>query len=507
VRLLELAQALKPTYCSDWFHELIAEYLARCVQGDDPEASNLLISTPPGSGKTELVSILFPAFVLAWDPSKHVIALANSDNLARVASGNVLRLIQQPQFQERWPLDLDKATEGQWTVKGNDGRPSMHAAGIMGQITGQRADYLLFDDLLKSQSDAYSEVIRERIWNNFLSAAETRLLPEGRIIGIQTRWHLDDVIGRLLRRAREDRRARQFAYISLAAWNRGEESFVEFTCTAEKKFLPPYKSLASKTGQPYSFSRKQLEGKRADLGPSRWAALYMQNPLSGDDQLFPAECWRTVDVVNTDDLQLVVSGWDCANKTGIKNDYSANVVVGRLGSGGFVVLDVWKSKVAFSELPHIVIERYRALMERYRTLPLLVIEDAAAGTQLLQLIESQYPELPRVVAKPVTAKILRAEGITPLTRGGLVSLLRGEWRDDFIEQLANFPVGQHDDIVDAFCHAMKAFVSGRDFRATELHVMPGRMLSASQGRELEYWEALAEHLSDRFPDVDLNDVI
>jgi hypothetical protein len=109
----------------------------------------------------------------------------------------VLRLVQHPGFQERWPLTLDKAAAAQWTILGNDGRPSMHAAGITGQLTGQRADFLVFDDLIKSQSEAYSEVVRERTWANFSSAAETRLLPDGKIAGISTRWHSDDPVGRL----------------------------------------------------------------------------------------------------------------------------------------------------------------------------------------------------------------------------------------------------------------------------------------------------------------------
>jgi hypothetical protein len=105
-------------------------------------------------------------------------------------------------------------------------------------VIGHRADYLIFDDLIKSQSDAMSETVRERIWANFSSAAETRLLPDGKVIGIQTRWHLDDVHGRLLRRAQEDRQARQFVYVSLAAWNSGEDSFVLNTRTRERKCLP-----------------------------------------------------------------------------------------------------------------------------------------------------------------------------------------------------------------------------------------------------------------------------
>jgi len=506
MKLLELAALLKPNLVFDWYHHLLADLLQRCARGD-ASVPNLLISSPPGSGKTELTSILFPTYIFAHNPATHVIALSNSDSLAGLASGNVLRLIQHPEFQARWPLALDKAAAAQWTITGNDGRPSMHAAGIMGQLTGQRADFLIFDDLIKSQSDAYSEVVRERTWANFSSAAETRLLPDGKIAGIATRWHLDDSIGRLLRRAQDDKHARQFLYVSLAAWNSGEDSFVFDTRTRDRRCLPPYRALASQQGQPYSFSRTQLLGKQADLGSSRFSALYMQQPQSLDDQLFPEKVWASIDAINTDDLLLVVSSWDCANKTGAKNDFTANVVVGRLSSGGFVVLDVWKSKLNFAQLPDVVLNRYALLMDRYKTLPVLVVEDAASGTQLIDTIRSRESQIPLIAAKPVKAKIIRAEGVTPITTAGLVSLPRdATWRAEFINELGDFPVGQYDDVCDAFFHAMKSFTTARDFKTPEPFVMPGRVPSDQERREeafREEWEwREATRIDDGLDDFD-----
>src|SRR5215468_1363706 len=191
--------------------------------------------------------------------------------------------------------------------------------------------------------------------------------------------------------------------------------------------------------------------------------------------------------------QLVVSTWDCANKTGEKNDYSANVVVARLNSGGFVVLDVWKAKLNFAQLPEVVLERYGWLMDRYKTLPLLVIEDAAAGTQLLDAIRHRCPQIPVAAAKPVKAKIIRAEGVTPITTGGFVALPReAEWRNAFIAELANFPVGIHDDVVDAFCHAIKSFTTARNFRTPDLQILPGRFLTNE-----DVWEQEREELEFR----------
>ena len=165
----------------------------------------------------------------------------------------------------------------------------------------------------------------------------------------------------------------------------------------------------------------------------------------------PEKGWGAIDQVNAEDLVLVVSAWDTASKTGEKNDFSANVVIGRLRSGGLAVLDVWKSKLNFAKLPDVVFNRYGLLIERYRTLPLLVVEDAGSGTQLIDTIRSRDAQIPLITAKPVKAKIIRAEGVTPITTGGLVALPRdAEWRADFIREMANFPVGVHDDACDGF---------------------------------------------------------
>jgi hypothetical protein len=222
---LELAKQLWPNYKPDWYHYLWEEeyMMAKETNG------NVIASSPPGSGKTQFWTILVPVDQIYSNPMSHGIVTTNSDNLSRLAGGEVLRTILSPQFQELCPLELTQATGQQFTVAGNDGRPTMHCGGIRGQLTGHRASWLVFDDLIKNLQEAYSEVTRESIWGAFNSAAETRLLPTGQIFGIHTRWHLDDPIGKLLKRARENPMARQFRYINLAATNLHGESFIEDT--------------------------------------------------------------------------------------------------------------------------------------------------------------------------------------------------------------------------------------------------------------------------------------
>jgi predicted phage terminase large subunit-like protein len=484
MKLLDFIQHIKPSYEPDWYHHAIIEELESVAAGQ----SDLLVSAPPGHGKTELVSILFPAWLVAEDPQTHIISLANSDGLSRMSAGNILRLIQSPQFQEIQPVELDKATEQTFLVSGNDGRPTLHAAGINGQLTGHRAKFLIFDDLIKSLSEAYSEVVRERVWSNFNSAAETRLLPDGRIVGIHTRWHLDDPIGRLVKRAMDSEHSRQFVYLNLAGTNSGSKSYRVDTRSKSKTFFPSYQSLATKLGQPYSFSPGALRGKEADLGPTVYSALYDGNPVAAADQMFPPECWGFVDRLILEEYSLIVSAWDTAARDKTTNDPSANVVIGRRHKGDWVVLDAQEFRLTFDKLLPVVLERDRSLAEQMKQIPLLCIEDKSSGQQLLDVIRSQFPTIPVVGAIPTTSKIIRAEGVTPFTTARSVSLLRGDWNAQFIADMANFPASDRDHYTDAFGMGMKVFTStGREFRKSEW-VLADR--SQEERKQLE--EALTE---------------
>ncbi len=458
----KFVQTVKPSYSFDWFHEVLVEEIQTAIE----TSGNLLCAAPPGSGKTELIGILFPSWCVAEDPNTHIISLSNSDSLSRMAASNILRHIQSPAFHEMRPVVLDKATEQTFSVKGNDGRPTLHSAGIFGQLSGHRANKIVYDDLTKDLSAAYSETIRERTWGNFNAAAETRLLPNGQIFGIQTRWHLDDVTGKLLKRARENAAARQFRYLCLAAVNRGSDSYIEDTRTGEKTYFPPYSSLATVKGQPYSFGSKAIAGKRADLGPTIYSALYQQQPVSGEDQMFPPENWGQLATCDPSEYSLIVTTWDTAARDKANNDPSCNVVVGRRHRGDFVVLDCTEFRLKFDKLLPVVLERYRCVTEQFRTTPVyLCVEDKSSGQQLIDIIRAQFPGLPLLAAKAVHSKIVRAEGVTPFTTAKSVSLLQGEWNGQFITDMANFPASDRDHCVDAFGHSMKVFTgTGSDFQ-------------------------------------------
>jgi predicted phage terminase large subunit-like protein len=452
-------QATSPeTFEQPWHLKLIGKYLERVERRS---ISNLMIFTPPQHGKSTTVAERYPAYHFARDPLSHVLLCSYSDDLAVRASVNTRQIVQSDWFQETYGFPIGKATESRWmfNVPGQDGRYSCVASGIAGSITGHTADTAVIDDVLRNRMDALSPTIRENIWQNYTSSVESRLPKDGRVVLITTRWHADDLPGRLLTRAKENKKSSQWTVLVLPATNdSGEEAYILDTKTGEQQFLPKYEAL-----WPSHFPREVLEQRRADLGEGLWQALYMCRPSMGANILFPADKWgiddRFVPVA-------IVQAWDSASKAGSANDFSVCCTVGLDNSGRFQVLDVWRGKVDFTALKRQVFIQWAAAYQRWRLYPGVVIEDANAGQQLLQEIENLNATDPTLVqpvaVKPTKNKFVRSEAIASYQNAGQVSLpSEAPWKQAFIRELEEFPLAQHDDQVDAYTWAQAAFVRGQ----------------------------------------------
>lgn len=452
----------------NWHHELIAEYLEKVSHG---EIDNLMIFAPPRHGKSELIDIRWPAWDLGHDPSGHFIATAYGDDLARTFSKACRNVIDSPDFKRLWPHRLkpkDKAdTKWQLRRKDDDQRATFLAAGILGPLTGEGATKLLIDDPVKNEEEAYSKKIREKTWSNYQTAANTRLMPGGRKVLVMTRWHEDDLAGRLLTLSQKDKRADQWTVVLLAATNdEGLDSFIWNTATGEKKFLPPYKALwASAYGRDY------FEKQRANLGAVFFEAIYMQRPTSPQGGIFKRENWRYFDQRPESDF--LVQVYDGACEPGQENDYSASITLGS-GPSGFSIYDAWRDKIAFPDLVAKVYERWALSLSLYSRYPdRLLVEDKSSGVQLAQQLETNnlvgswtFPtgDTRRIPLIPITripatvGKVIRANGISGYHESKTIALPRGaEWVDDFVDEHALFPKGTHDDWVDTTVHGITFF--------------------------------------------------
>lgn len=476
--LIEFNLATHPHYQPNWHHEEVARWLEKLEARQIED--NLMVFAPPRHGKSEMVAIRYPAWSLGRNKTKHFMTVAYGDELAATFSRACRNTITTPQYQRLWRHNLKTKNDTKWEIarKDDDQRASYISSGILSALTGEGATDLIIDDPVKNEEEAYSKKIRDKIDANFLTAATTRLAPGGKKVLIMTRWHTDDLAGRILARAKKDPKADQYVVVVLAATNdEGTSSYVWNTRTGDKKFFPKYESL-----WPAAYPRNELDKLRANLGPVYWNALYMQQPVEAAGAIFKRDNWSYFDA--TPELQYLVQVWDGACEEGQENDYSASITLGSTGTQ-YPILDAWRDKVTFPFLMGMVYERWLACGRLYNRYPdKLLVENKSSGTQIAQQLEAnnltgtmtfplwtnpdapspsklfdgqvhRVPPIPVVRIPATVNKVIRANGISGYHESKLIMLPRGaDWLDDFVDEHALFPKGVHDDWTDCTVHGV-----------------------------------------------------
>lgn len=461
--LVKFTEFTYPRYKANWHHEIIGNHLEKVTSG---EIENLMVFAPPRHGKSELIDIRWPAWDLGHDPAGHFIGTAYGDELATTFSRGCRNVIDSPDYQRLWRLRFKEKADTKWQLKrkDDDHRATFLASGILGALTGEGATKLIIDDPVKNEEEAYSKRIRDKIDNNFRTVVSTRLAPGGRKVLVMTRWHEDDLAGRLLKRSQEDKRADQWTVVVLAATNdEGTDSYIWNTASGEKKKVPAYKAL-----WPQAYPREKLDGRRADIGETFWSALYMQRPTAPAGQIFKRENWGYFD--SFPPIDFLIQVYDGACEEGQENDFSASITLAS-GKSGFSVFDAWRDKLAFPYLMAKVYERWQRAFKQYGRFPdRLVVENKSSGIQIAQQLEAnnqvgvwtfptgvteRVPFIPITKVPATQSKVLRAQGISGYHESKLVKLPRGaDWHDDFVDEHGLFPKGPHDDWVDCTVHGV-----------------------------------------------------
>ncbi len=405
---------------------LIADKLEAVEQG---RVRRLMLFLPPRHGKSLLSTQFLPAWYLGLHPDHFVISASYGQDLADDFGRKVRNLIADPLHAALFPecrLADDSASMRRFNLTA-DG--SYYAVGRGGPITGRGAHLLLVDDPLKDADEARSETIRHGLHEWYASVAYTRLQPGASIIIVQTRWHMEDLAGRLLREHAEE----GWDVVSLPAIAERDDDF-----RREGEAL-----------WPEHYSLPTLEQIRQAVGSSTWASLYQQRPAAAEGAIFKREWFKQRYTVPPRFSRIVLS-CDTAFKTGTQNDYSVITVWG-VAENGYYLLFVWRARVEFPDLKRKLVE----LAREWKPSAILV-EDAASGQSLIQELRST--SLPILPIKPDGDKVSRAAAVTPLFESGRVYLPESAyWLADFLDELAAFPVGVHDDAVDSTTQALNYF--------------------------------------------------
>ncbi|CUI02624.1 Phage terminase, large subunit [Janthinobacterium sp. CG23_2] len=415
--LLEFAAYTNPSYEPAPHHSLIAAALERVMRG---EVKRLIICMPPRHGKSELASRRFPSFYMGHHADKQIIAASYSSDLATDFGREVRNIVDSPEFGALFDVKLaqDSKAANRWHTSSG----GMYvAAGVGTAITGRGADVLLIDDPFKDRQEADSELQRQRVWDWYTSTAYTRLMPGGAIIVINTRWHDDDLSGRLL--AAQEDGGDKWEVLSLPAID------------GEGKAL-----------WPAWYPLERLEQIRGVLPARDWNSLYQQNPIPDDGDYFKSDWFGEY----TELPKLNVYGASDYAVTDGGGDFTEHGIFGLDQNSNIYVLDWWFGQTDSAKW----IESKCDLILKHKPACWFgesgVIRRSVEPFLVKRMGERQAFCRIEWMAS-IADKSARARGIQARASMGKVFFpKKADWLGHVKNQLLRFPAGTHDDAVDVF---------------------------------------------------------
>lgn len=400
----------------------------------DGELDRLMVLMPPRHGKSETVSRLFSAYYLYRHPARWVGINSYAAELAFTLSRNS----RENYERGGGTLSDDASAVKHWETTGGGG---LWAAGVGGPITGKGFHLGIIDDPLKNAEEAASETIRAKQKDWYRSTFSTREEPGGQIVIIQTRWHEDDLSGWLLA-CEYGEEPEHWHIVSMPALATETAPTFPATCTVEADDRPVGTALC-----PERYSAAKLQKIRGRLGSYFWSALYQQGPTPADGDFFKRSWFKVVPTLPAGCR--FVRYWDKAGSAG-KGDYTAGVLMARSPDGRFIVVDVQRGQWSSGQREGII--HSTAMMDRHRYEHVGIWVEQEPGSGGKESAENTVRSLAgfAVKAEPVTGdKEVRARPLAAQVEVGNVSLVLGDWNEAYLQELAAFPYGSHDDQVDA----------------------------------------------------------
>lgn len=406
--LLSFTEYTNPAYQGANHHRLIAGKLEAVERG---EIDRLMIFMPPRHGKSELASKRFPAWCLGRQPRRQIIAASYNSDLANDFGRNVRNIVAEPEFSQVFP-NVGLAPDSQAANRMNTNHGGTYvAAGVGTAVTGRGADIALIDDPFKDREEADSERRRDVVWDWYRSTLFTRLMPGGAIVLIQTRWHEDDLAGRLL-----EAEGDQWEVLDLPAINKAGEAL-----------------------WPEWYDIDALERIKATIGPREWSALYQQQPQPDEGTYFQRDWFKEWDKLpsvryyGTSDYAVTDGG----------GDYTVHRIWGIGPDGEIYRVDGWRGQTTSD----VWIEEKLNLIAKYKPLAWF-----GEGGVIQKAIEPMLKRRMRERAifcrmewlSSVSDKPTRARSFQAMAASGRVYFEKGA---DIGEHLV-FPAGKNDDDVD-----------------------------------------------------------
>lgn len=447
-QLVRLAKAGTPAnwafHCSrgKWQYarhlQILNYYLSKCERR---EITRLMVFMPPRHGKSKFISQFFSSHWLGMFPDEQVIITSYGADLAAFWSAKS-REVMTEFGQECFGVQVNTKTRAgdDWSILGREG--GMKSAGVRGAITGRGANLLIIDDPVKNAEEARSRTMRENNWEWLNSTAYTRLEPNSVCVIVQTRWHEDDMSGRIL-----------------TEMEVGGEKWVilNLPAIAEEDEEPFPISMGRKRGEalwPERYNVESLERIRKKVGEYWWNSLYQQNPHDREGSIFKREVMLNAVVRSHPTIISRCRFWDLASTAASQTgdpDYTAGSLWGQAIDMKKYVMDLRVGRWGPQEVFNSVVAT--AKIDGPATRVVIEQEPGASSPIVINRIAAALPGYSVFGVKPDGSKEVRAESLAvDLENGNVKFFAAGEasWIHTAIQQLITFPTGAHDDIVDSF---------------------------------------------------------
>jgi len=408
----------------------LGEVVAQAVEFCEPT----IVCMPPRNAKTTTCSVWTPFWALARNPELSILFITYEANFARRWGLRVRQLVELYGHEYGLKLNPRQTAADNWETEQGGG---MQTVGAGGGVSGKAAGLLICDDLVKDDEAARSEILREKLWQWWDNTAVQRIEPDTGVFIIGTRWHEDDIIGRLLEHSKDG-------------------SGVKFNLVSLPALAIENDPLGRTPGDPLwpeHFSKDWLERRKRDQSPYVWSAVYQQSPSPPGGNMVDPDWWRFYRLSELPgEFDDMCQSWDLGLDSEKRSDsYHCGGVFGRKGAIVFV-LDVWRAHCGIDGVIAKIME-WSKVYPKART---KLIERSLAGPALAQMLRSRVggmtPWPPKGSRKESKEACLQA--IVPDIRSGNVVLPltlsgnRPHWVEEFIEELRQFPRAAHDDQVD-----------------------------------------------------------
>lgn len=451
--LLSFISVTYKDYKIGWVHQEICQtldlFLKDLIDGKRPR---LIITMPPRSGKSEIVSRRFPAYFLGKYPDLSIISVSYSASLAEDFSRDVQRIIDSDEYKKIFPnTKLSDKKDKNYKRTSDffeivDHKGVYCSAGVGGSITGKGCDILIIDDPIKNRQEANSETVRKKIYDWYSSTAYTRLSPIGGVIMMCTRWHLDDLIGKVL----SDKNQKPFHVISYPAIAEHDE---------------PHRKQGEAL-HPERFSLEILNEIKSTLSTADWLSLYQQKPVPEGGAIFETSKLRYYDETSEPKrFDQIVGSWDMTFKENKTSDFVVGQLWGRKGSE-FYLLDMVRDRMDFVKTLKVFIN----FANKHKNCNCWLVEDKANGTAIISTLKKHISGI--IPITPKESKQERAYAITPYLEAGNIFFPKNQnFTKDLEGEMLQFPAGAHDDTVDSMTQALNYFRMKKRVQMSESNKM------------------------------------